>query len=342
MSARSLQKIKNFIATHGNYPSCFFALLPKNNFRLSPNNDYLITYQKSGRVIFIFGDPMGKNTTAISVALSQFVKEIKNQKRLVALYNLTPRHRAVYQKLGFQIMQIGAEAIINVPRFTLAGANKKALRNNIAFVQKQNIMWEWQEADKLSNTAKHGVTKLYTAWIKSQKTAELNNHLFPIPAGTKALILLAKQNNELVGAFSFYPYNPNSIALDLMLRSSTAPRGLVEAALAEAITLFQKEKTKELSIGFAGTISPKRPHTSTEFAEQGLRLVYTHWNKLYNFKELVRFKNKFEPRWEPRYLAYQHAYALGYTMAELIRLLFRRPVWTKLEQNLKDTIATGF
>ena len=135
------------------------------------------------------------------------------------------------------------------------------------------------------------------------------------------------KKGKLCGIFTFYPY-PQGYTLDLMIRTPDSSRGLVEAAIVEGIGYFKNKGSKKLSLGFGGFMERKSLMDSHPI-EQGLQLLYSNFNQLYNFKDLVKFKNKFKPAWEPRYLVYKNNFDLGKIISVLFQTYFRVPWWKK-------------
>lgn len=49
--------------------------------------------------------------------------------------------------------------------------------------------------------------------------------------------------------------------------------------------------------------------------------VFEHFNGLYRFQGLRRYKEKYSPNWEPRFLVYQKHYSLWESMLKVMRVI---------------------
>jgi phosphatidylglycerol lysyltransferase len=96
-----------------------------------------------------------------------------------------------------------------------------------------------------------------------------------------------------------------------MYRKPDAPTGIMEHALIAAAMKMKNDGVREVSLGLAplAGIDINKPNVSR--AEKLMNAVFYNMDFGYDFKNLQRFKKKFDPTvWEPRYLAYHRGISL--------------------------------
>jgi len=63
-------------------------------------------------------------------------------------------------------------------------------------------------------------------------------------------------------------------------------------------------------------------HSDDPTIERALNYIYRNVSRLYNFRGLHAFKEKFHPAWSPRYLIYPNAPSLTAISVALLRASF--------------------
>jgi phosphatidylglycerol lysyltransferase len=113
-------------------------------------------------------------------------------------------------------------------------------------------------------------------------------------------------------------YQRNEITIDLMRQRTEVEHGTMDFLF---LSLFQHFKDKGYD-GFNLGLSALSGVGETKHSprlEKGIRYLYTHLNRFYNFQGLHGYKEKFHPRWESRYLIYPSLAALPDVVLALVR-----------------------
>lgn len=85
--------------------------------------------------------------------------------------------------------------------------------------------------------------------------------------------------------------------------------------------LWSKEKGyKAFNMGMATLSNVGQLHYSY-LRERMAGRVFEHFNGLYRFQGLRRYKEKYSPNWEPRFLVYQKHYSLWESMLKVMRVI---------------------
>ena len=92
------------------------------------------------------------------------------------------------------------------------------------------------------------------------------------------------------------------LSLDLMRHHHDAPNTM-ESLIVHLIRYGQREGYQWFSLGMAPMSGFEHSAVAPLWARVG-SFLYEHGERIYNFRGLRAFKEKFNPVWEPRYLAY--------------------------------------
>ena len=120
------------------------------------------------------------------------------------------------------------------------------------------------------------------------------------------LCAIAVRHQERIVAFaSVMPgyHERRELSVDLMRHDSHAPPGTMDFLFVSLIEYAREQGYREFNLGMA----PLSGVGTTRFAradERIARLAYEYGNRLYNYKGLRSFKEKFHPEWRGTYLAY--------------------------------------
>jgi phosphatidylglycerol lysyltransferase len=119
-------------------------------------------------------------------------------------------------------------------------------------------------------------------------------------------------NDGLLTILSFLPYGGGSgYCIDVMYRKADAPTGVMEHAIIAAATQMKNDGVREVSLGLAPLAGIDIDNQNVSRAEKMMNAVFCNTDFGYDFKNLHRFKKKFDPTvWEPRYLAYHRGISL--------------------------------
>jgi phosphatidylglycerol lysyltransferase len=82
----------------------------------------------------------------------------------------------------------------------------------------------------------------------------------------------------------------------------------------------QREGYQWFSLGMAPMSGFEQSDVAPLWARAG-SFLYEHGERIYNFRGLRAFKEKFNPVWEPRYLAYPGGAVLPRVLADIAALI---------------------
>ncbi len=304
----SLEKAKDIVGNFGAHPVSYLSLMDDKRYFISESGNCLIAYKIKTGIVTVLGDPMGPKEELENFS-KEFFEKIQKHGMTTVFYQTTDGSKDIYKKMGLKMIRVGEDAIIDLSKFDLNTPEMKNVRNSYNHIKKKNIRYIWHNMEELPWKELVKIQKLYESWLKTRKSAPMTFSMdfFPFPPDKEGLILTAQdENNNLVGCFSFFPFNQGrGRTLDLMLRSQNAPSGLVDTCLTEALLKFKSEGLTQASLGLATASISENYISDSPMAQKALDFIYKNINSFYNYQSLAAFKIKFNPSWQPRYLAYQ-------------------------------------
>ncbi|MCD8197357.1 MAG: phosphatidylglycerol lysyltransferase domain-containing protein [Lachnospiraceae bacterium] len=210
---------------------------------------------------------------------------------------------------NFCVLQYGEEAILDLNSYSLSGREKGALRRNVAKLNRAGTTLEEycpETARDLSLEKK--LFELEEQWFADKKlklTYSIGGLQFEKTYGRRYFVTRDAEG-QILTALSFLPYRQGSAyCVDVMYRKLDGPTGAMEHAIISAAMKMRDEGLKEVSLNIAplAGIDTTRPDTCR--TEKLMDEIFNNMDFGYDFKNLYRFKSKFDPNvWKTRYLVY--------------------------------------
>ncbi|HEY9599871.1 MAG TPA: phosphatidylglycerol lysyltransferase domain-containing protein, partial [Cyanophyceae cyanobacterium] len=314
------QQAKEIIQKYGKSSLAHFTLLKDKAYYFSPSRRSVIAYVPKGRGAIALGDPIGP-VEERQEAITGFQQFCQRNDWHPGFYQTGSEHLDLYRSLGFRVLAIGEEAIVDLKLFTLqgkAGRNLRTPLNKLTKLGHQVKFYQPPIPDELLRELK-GVSD---EWLKMTEGSEKQFSLgwFYDDYLRECEIAVVHTPDGQISAFANVvpEYQLNEITIDMMRRRTEVEAGTIDFLFISMFQHFKKQGYDSFNLGLAALSGvgekPKSPRL-----EKALHYLYEHLNKFYNFKGLHAFKEKFQPRWEPRYLVYPSRRALPDIVVALIR-----------------------
>ena len=252
------------------------------------------------------GDPCG-DPDQISAAIDEF-REFADRHSLVPVFyeaSAAQAHR--YHDAGFALFKLGEMAYVNVADFALTGKRAESLRHSVNRARRLGLTVEWLQPP-FDASVLRALREISDAWKAAHQTAEKAFSLgnFDEHYLSLAAIAVVKQAGRIVGFANLMPDYGNAreeLSIDLMRHSTDAPPGTMDFLFVELIEYARAQNYRFFNLGVAplsGVGRTRFSHTGERLA----RLAFDFGNRLYNYKGVRSFKEKFRPEWRSCYLAY--------------------------------------
>jgi lysyl-tRNA synthetase class 2 len=309
----------------------YFALRRDKSVVWSPSGKACISYRVLSGVMLASGDPLG-DPEAWPGAVTAFLQEAAEHAWTPACLGCSETGGLAYQRAGLSAWEIGDEAVVEVPDFSLEGRPMRNVRQAVNRVERAGYSVRVCRVSELSEDEKDDIRRQASAWRTGDTERGFSMALgrFGNPGDGECVVVMAVQhhperspcsrgdeadgtaetpNGLLRGFMQFVPWGKDGLSLDLMRRDQDADNGINEFLIVSALRAAPDLGVRRLSLNFAVFRSA---------LERGERLgagpVLRAWRRVLllasrwvQIESLYRFNAKFRPLWEPRYLCYPRA-----------------------------------
>lgn len=277
-----------------------------------------VAYRRSGSIAYVLADPVGSQPKAL---LRAFVDDCQAHRLKVAALPVYESRCNLYKDAGFNLIQIGGSAVIDIRTFA-----EKTVRNK---------WWRWQNNRAKRSGYMHHVSTpphdqallqqfqhMSDQWLDSGGHEE---HGFTMGYYDDSYLqacsvhYLTGENNEVIAFVNILPqFKPGGTVTIDLLRYRPDANGAMPFLLSSIIlALSENPVHTHFDLGFVPFATTSGPV---------MKAVKTLGSRFFSASGLEQFKNKFEPEWEPNYLAYQGDLAdLAHIATRLERVMRPQP-----------------
>jgi phosphatidylglycerol lysyltransferase len=312
-------KSRRIVETYGKTTLARLALLEDKSYYFSPSGKSTIAYVPKGRGAIALGDPIGPQEDRKEAILG-FQEFCDRNDWYPAFYQTLPDDIEMYYSLGFRVVQIGEEAIVDLTTFTLKGKANQNLRTAINRLTKAGHQVKFHEPP-LSLELMRKMKFVSDEWLQMVQGAEKQFSVgwFDEAYLQKTRVAAIHTPDGKISAFAnMISVGDRVVGVDLMRRRTEVENGTMECLFASMLQHCQELGYAEFDLGLSALAGVGEPGKSGRL-EKVLIYLSDHLSKFYNFKGLHSFKDKFGPRWEPRYFVYPSWGSLPDVVVALIR-----------------------
>ncbi|MBP8924687.1 MAG: bifunctional lysylphosphatidylglycerol flippase/synthetase MprF [Pseudomonadales bacterium] len=303
--AQALDRARSLLETcGGNGFSHLLFMGDKYLFR-SRNERALIQFGSIRDRLIALGDPSG-DPRSFDAAIVEFREFADAYDRVPVFYEISEQNIHRYHDHGFSLFKLGEQAVVRIESFTLAGKRGEALRHGVSRARREGASFALLE-HPLDEATWVNLQQISDQWLSERDTAEKRFSLgsFARDYLACAPIAVVRHQERIVAFASVMPgyHERRELSVDLMRHDSHAPPGTMDFLFVSLIEYAREQGYREFNLGMA----PLSGVGTTRFAradERIARLAYEYGNRLYNYKGLRSFKEKFHPEWRGTYLAY--------------------------------------
>jgi len=321
-SSRDLAALRDVLPL-ANRTEAMLALTGDKRFLVAESGDAFLMYQVKGASWIVMGDPVG--TSAAWGGLLWRIRELsdRHQGRLL-LYEISSAMLDLAIGLGLQIVKYGEEAIVELDRFTVETPRLRSVRKSARAVERSGAEFRIVPAAAVS-VIMDELAAVSDEWLATKGQSEKG---FSLGRFDRAYIgnfdvgLVMVDGRIVAFANLWLTQNREEASVDLMRHSGHAPSGTMDFLFVELMQWAKVRGYRRFSLGMA-PLSGIDGHRLAPIWARTAALIFRHGERLYGFRGLRGYKEKFAPVWEPRYVAGQHAIGLVQAMRDLSRLIAR-------------------
>ncbi|WP_079057248.1 bifunctional lysylphosphatidylglycerol synthetase/lysine--tRNA ligase LysX, partial [Streptomyces niveiscabiei] len=309
-------RIRALLKRYGAHDSLgYFATRRDKAVVFSPSGKAAVTYRVEAGVCLASGDPVG-DREAWPHAIAAWQDTARRHGWTPAVMGASEDGATAFARAGLGALQLGDEAILDIPSFDLGGRDMRVTRQAVNRVRRTGATCRVRRHSALTPEEMEEVVDRADAWRDTETERGFSMALDRLgdPAdGDCLLVETVADDGRLLALLSFVPWGPDGISLDLMRRDRAAPNGVMEFMVAEVCAAAPKLGIRRISLNFAVFRS-----VFEEGARIGAGPVLRLWRRLLLFfskwwqlEALYRSNAKYRPLWYPRFLCYGDTGALA-------------------------------
>lgn len=281
-------------------------LLDKQIF-FSPDREAALLYRSVGRNMLVLGDPVGQ-PEAFDGLLQAFASYAHNAGMQLAYYEVSPRYLDNFCNMGYLTVKIGEAAIIPLADFTFEGKKNRNRRQIRNAMDKAGLRFEALNSPHAPELLAE-LKGISDAWLEGRSEMAYSLGAFQEDYLQTSPIFVLRSDERIEAFANLMPISATSVSIDLMRFRGDTVDNAMQMLLLQILAWAKEEGYESFDLGMA-PLANVGDQTYSRSRDRVIRLVYEYGNRVYGFKGLRAYKDKFRPHWENRYLVYAEASAL--------------------------------
>ncbi len=314
------QQARTIIDKYGQTSLARLSLLKDKAYYFSPSGQSVVAYVAKGRAAIALGDPIGPLEDRRETIFS-FQQFCDRNDWFPAFYEVPPTQFDLYNALGFQFLQVGEEAIVDLTNFSLKGKSNQNLRTALNKFSKTGYSVQ-VHAPPIAEALLTQLKPVSDEWLKTKQGNEKQFSIgwFDADYLRECFIGAVYSPDQSIVAFisMVSGYHQPEVTVDLMRHRHDLPNGTMEGLFASVFQQLQHQGWQRFNFSLS-PLAGVGENPESRQVEKALRYLAQHLNQFYNFQGLHHFKEKFRPQWEPRYLAHPGRASLPDVVVGLVR-----------------------
>ncbi|MFG2867636.1 phosphatidylglycerol lysyltransferase domain-containing protein [Streptomyces sp. NPDC048338] len=315
-------RLRALLDKHGARDSLgHFALRRDKGVVFSPSGKAAVCYRVVSGVMLASGDPIG-DVEAWPGAIERFMDEAKAHSWTPAVMGCSETGGEVWtRETGLDALELGDEAIVDVPDFSLTGRAMRNVRQMVKRIERNGYTTKVRRVRDLTDSELAHIRQAAADWRGTDTERGFSMALGRIgdPGDGDAVIATAHKNDpdqpadphspygDLKAIIHFVPWGTDGMSLELMRRDRSADPGMNELLIVAALQESPRLGITRVSLNFAMFRSALARGEKIGAGPvlrvwRGLLVFLSRW---FQIESLYKFNAKFRPRWEPRFVVYR-------------------------------------
>ena len=285
----------------------YFATRDDRAYVFSPSRKAAVAYTVVSGVCLAAGDPIG-DVEAWPSAIDAWLRRSEERAWAPAVLAASETGAEIYGRVGFDALEIGDEAVIEVADFTLEGRAMRTVRQAVTRARRRGYAVTVRRVAQLSRDYVAELRSTSASWHDGRERG-FSMALSRFGDDRDPACLIAEAHTaagRLVAVLQFVPWGRDGLSLDVMRRAPDLDNGVMELMMAEVLDHAQQSGVGRVSINFAmfrsslarGERIGAGPSTRAWFRAL---LFFSRW---WQIASLYRANAKFRPSWEPRFICF--------------------------------------
>jgi len=302
-------RVRELLDKHGDRDSLgYFALRDDKSVIWSPTGKACVCYRVVSGVMLASGDPIG-DPEAWPGAIAPFLDEAARHAWAPAVMGCSELGAEVWCREGnLTALELGDEAVVNVPDFSLAGRSMRNVRQMVNRVAKNGYTAEVRRISDIPQGEIDAIVRTADSWRGGGTERGFSMALGRIgaPGDENCVLATATENGVVRAVLQLVPWGADGLSLDLMRRDKAAQPGLNDFLIVEAIKAAPGLGVKKISLNFAvfRAALERGERIGAGPVLRAWRSVLIFLSKWFQIESLYKFNAKFSPVWQPRFFVF--------------------------------------
>ncbi len=304
--------LRKLLAEHGDDDSLgYFATRRDKSVVFSPNGRAAVTYRVLGGTSVASADPIG-DPEAWPDAVRAWLDETRTYGWTPGVLGASERGAKTYTDAGLRALEIGDEAVLDVREFSLAGPERRSVRQAVKRIQRAGYTSQVRRHSEIPEAEMAALLMKAQAWRGAETERGFSmalGRLGDASDGRSVMVEAYDADGALRGLLSFVPWGRRGLSLDLMRRDRDAENGLNEYLIAEVVAAGPHLGAQRISLNFAmfRAVFSEGERIGAGPVLRAWRAVLSMASRFFQLESLYRSNAKYGPEWEPRFLCYSSA-----------------------------------
>lgn len=309
-----IEEIQHILTTYGGNYVSHLAISGDKLFYTNEQKDAFLMFQFKMDSIVVLGDPIG-NEASFKCLLTDFYDKAEYFGYDVTFYQVQPKLLPMYHDFGNIFFKLGEEAVIPLSDFTISGKKKRAFRATINKFESEGYRYEVLQPpfnDDVINQLK----AVSDEWLDGRNEMHFSVGQFNKNYINQSPVGIIRNDDSIVGFVSFMPTHFNeTISID-MIRWKEVGLQMMDGLYLKTMLYMKEQGYKGFNMGMA-PLSNVGSHKHAFYRERLAGKIFNSISRMYSFKGLRQYKEKFNPDWQPRYLVYRKDSSLLHQMIRI-------------------------
>jgi len=309
-------RIRALLNRHGHVDSLgYFATRCDKSYAFSASGKAAVAYRVKAGVCLAAGDPIG-DVEAWPGAIEAWAQLTQQRAWIPAVLAASETGAETYHRAGFDALEIGDEAVVEVADFTLDGRAMRSVRQAVNRARRAGYRVRIEPVRDLDPAWLAETEHLSQRWRRGGRERGFSMALSRFGAAVDPDCLIVEARNsvgDLVAVLQLVPWGDDGLSLDLVRRHPDLENGVMELMIAELLAAAPRRRISRVSLNFAvfrSSLARGERIGAGPFLRAWVRmlLLASRW---WQIASLYRANAKFRPAWEPRFICFRLARDLG-------------------------------
>jgi phosphatidylglycerol lysyltransferase len=315
------ERAGEIIERYGDSTLDFFKHWDDKLFYFGRGGTSVVSFGLSRSVAVGLGDPVAASDDEFRAVLKEFLEYCDTNGWRVAFHQTPPMRLGDYQDAGLKAVKIGEDAIVDLKSFTLSGGHMKSLRSNRNRLEREGYRVAYYPAPQTDERIEQ-LRAVSNDWLEIEGRRERGFTLGAFRddyVRACAVFVVEDDNNNAVAFANIIPDGAaGETTIDLMRRRNEPP-GVMDLLFVSAFEHLRDAGFQRFSLGMA-PFARVGDDPDAPIPERIMGQLYEHLNRVFSYKGLHAYKDKFRPEWESRYLIYQSDADLPFVAYAIMRM----------------------